>query len=418
MVPRAAANAASDVAQALTAAADRLRSDIGEVTDEVSERLRAEIQEAGETPELDAELSAAVRASVLGWLDFLCLGDPSHEIPVPEDATALARTYALRGVPPEVLLRLYRLGHGMVFREWMAALRTEEPSPELMDELVDRSLDMSFAYVDAISMQIVESYAQERARFVRSADAARAEAVRAIVSGEPVEVDAASRTLGYELRRWHVGMVLWASPGTERENPLSRIESLTAQLADAIGSGKPLLIPAGRSLLWAWCGSAQPPPHETLVGLTRLPRRQAGIHAALGDPGEGIAGFARTHAEALEARRVATLAPDPARLTVYRDVDLVSLLAGDLERARRFMHAELGALVADDDGTLRLRATLRAYLDEGFSLAATARRLGIHENTVKYRVRRCEEALGRPVAERPLKLAAALLLAERLGSEG
>ena len=69
-----------------------------------------------------------------------------------------------------------------------------------------------------------------------------------------------------------------------------------------------------------------------------------------------------------------------------------------------------------DDATLRLRATLRAYLDEGCSFAAAARRLGIHEKTVRYRVRQCEEALARPVGEQSQKLAAALLLAETLES--
>jgi DNA-binding PucR family transcriptional regulator len=299
----------------------------------------------------------------------------------------------------------------------MAALRAEEPSPEMADELVDRSLERSFAYVDALSIQVVESYAQERARFVRSADAARAEIARAILAGDPVDVDAASRSLGYELRRWHVGMVLWAQPGDEGEDPLSRIEGLAGALGDALGSAQPLLIPAGRSLVWAWCGTAQPPSQDTLAGLTRGRGRPDGVHAALGEPGEGIGGFASTHAEALEARRVAGLGGAAARLTLYSDVDLVSLLAADVDRARRFVHTELGALATDDDATLRVRATLRAYLDEGSSFVAAARRLGIHENTVKYRVRQCEDSLGHPVAERPLKLAAALLLAERLGTD-
>lgn len=353
---------------------------------------------------------------MLGWLDFLCVGQPTREIALPAEALALARTFALRGASSELLLRLYRLGHGRVFREWMRALRAEEPPPELMDELMGRSLDLSFAYVDSISIQIAESYAEERGRFVRSADAARAETARAIVAGESVDVDAASRGLGYELRRWHVGAVLWAPPGDEAENPFGRIERLAMDLAGVLGAAKPLFVPAGGRLMWAWCGVAQPPSRETLDGLTRrLPAGREGLHAALGNPGEGLAGFANTHAEALESRRVATLGRAPARVTLYGDVELISLLTGDVDRARRFIEAELGALAADDDATLRLRATLRAYLDEGSSLVATARRLGIHENTVKYRVRRSEEALGHPAAERPLTLAAALLLAEKLG---
>jgi DNA-binding PucR family transcriptional regulator len=414
---RTTGRAAPEITGALSAAAERFEPEVPDLSGRVAHKLLREVDDLGGEPELAAELRAAVQASVLGWLQVIKHDDPGQHV-APPDALALARTYALRGAPAEVLLRLYRLGHGAVFREWLRALRAEEPAPEVMDELVDRSLDLSFAFVDSVSVQIAERYASERARLVRSADAARAEAVRAILSDDLVDVDQASRTLGYELRRWHVGMVLWASPEDEGENPLSRMERLAVALADALRSSKPLLIPAGGRLLWAWCGIAQPPSRETLDGLTRLPSGREGLHAGLGDPGEGISGFATTHAEALEARRVATLGRASARVTLYPDVDLISLLASDVGRARRFIEAELGPLAADDDATLRLRATLRAYLDEGSSFVATARRLGIHENTVKYRVRRCEEALGRPAGERPLKLGAALLLAEALGTDG
>lgn len=136
----------------MNAAADRLRADIGDLSDRVSQRLLAEVRDLGEEPELGGDVSATVRASVLGWLDFLRLGQPAREIAVPAEALALTRTFALRGASSELLLRMYRLGHGLVFREWMAALRAEGPSPELMDELMGRSLDLSFAYVDSISI--------------------------------------------------------------------------------------------------------------------------------------------------------------------------------------------------------------------------------------------------------------------------
>jgi hypothetical protein len=95
---RAAEDAAPEAAQALSATAERLRGDIGGVADRVSERLLGEIGDLGDEPELAAELSATVRASVLAWLDFLSLGRPTREVALPADAIALARTYALRGV--------------------------------------------------------------------------------------------------------------------------------------------------------------------------------------------------------------------------------------------------------------------------------------------------------------------------------
>jgi DNA-binding PucR family transcriptional regulator len=152
-----------------------------------------------------------------------------------------------------------------------------------------------------------------------------------------------------------------------------------------------------------------------LRALAHGQRRRDGVSAALGGTGGGVQGFARSHAEALEARRIALLdRRGHGKLTWYTDVDLVSLLTGDLERARQFMHAELGTLAMDDDATARLRATLKAYLEEGRSVVATARRLSIHQSTVKYRIRKCQDLLGRPPGERSQKLEAAILLADSL----
>jgi DNA-binding PucR family transcriptional regulator len=87
------------------------------------------------------------------------------------------------------------------------------------------------------------------------------------------------------------------------------------------------------------------------------------------------------------------------------------LLTADLDEARRFAVRELGPLAADGDSSRRLVTTLLAFLDEGASFARAARRLGVHENTVAYRVRRAEELLGHRVAERRLELHVALRLA-------
>jgi DNA-binding PucR family transcriptional regulator len=98
-------------------------------------------------------------------------------------------------------------------------------------------------------------------------------------------------------------------------------------------------------------------------------------------------------------------------MTHFGDVSLDALMTHDLDEARRFVAAELGPLAADDDGPCRLRATLLVFLEEGGSFVRASRRLGVHENTVTYRVRRAEELLGHRVVERQLELRAALRLA-------
>jgi DNA-binding PucR family transcriptional regulator len=92
-------------------------------------------------------------------------------------------------------------------------------------------------------------------------------------------------------------------------------------------------------------------------------------------------------------------------------VALASLITSDAGQAGRFVREELGPVADDSDQMRRLRATLTTFLDEGMRPVRAARRLGIHQNTVLYRIRQAEELLGRPLTERRLELEAALRLA-------
>ena len=65
---------------------------------------------------------------------------------------------------------------------------------------------------------------------------------------------------------------------------------------------------------------------------------------------------------------------------------------------------------------MKLRATLGAFLQENRSYKATAERLTLHKNTVQYRVRKAEEALGRPLGPDRLHVELALLASQWLGA--
>ena len=106
-----------------------------------------------------------------------------------------------------------------------------------------------------------------------------------------------------------------------------------------------------------------------------------------------------------------------ARRPAGRDRHAVCTRRAGRDRDRRprpgpyIRQRELRGLAADDDLTTRLTATLRTYLDEHSSRSRTAKRLGIHENTVSYRIKQAEEILGRSVDQRTLELRVALALA-------
>jgi DNA-binding PucR family transcriptional regulator len=114
-------------------------------------------------------------------------------------------------------------------------------------------------------------------------------------------------------------------------------------------------------------------------------------------------------------RRIAHLAgAPPGTITRFSEVAITALASVDEQAAREFVTAELGTLARHDDDTLRLAATLRAYLEEHASPRRTARRLGVHENTIKNRVRAIEDLSGRPADQRVAETLLALRLARIL----
>jgi DNA-binding PucR family transcriptional regulator len=132
---------------------------------------------------------------------------------------------------------------------------------------------------------------------------------------------------------------------------------------------------------------------------------------AVGEPAAGISGFRATHRQALQARRVASLSGHAAgTLTRYRSIALSSIATADLDQAEAFVQDELGGLAGSDDTSVRIAATVQVFLEEGSSQRRTARRLGIHENTVRYRIEQAEQKLARPIDQRTLELRVALTL--------
>lgn len=93
-----------------------------------------------------------------------------------------------------------------------------------------------------------------------------------------------------------------------------------------------------------------------------------------------------------------------------------AVLARDLPTTRELVASALGALGADDEAMERLRETLWTFLDQRRSYLATAERLHLHRNTVKYRVDKAVSARGRGLDEDRLDLELALLACRHLGA--
>jgi PucR C-terminal helix-turn-helix domain/GGDEF-like domain len=335
-------------------------------------------------------------------LSTLAYGMPATAGEPPLGTRTLYERTIESGADVTALLRAYRVGHQALWEIWCEHVAGEiDDDAGLLHEVLALSATHMFTYIDQVCERLVaEDRARRRAEPEVRRDS-RAELLRRVLAGEPLALDAGSAALGYELRRHHVGVV--ATRVAPDGDPRRAVDAL----GRAAGT-RPLALPAGDGAWWAWLGWAQEPGEEALDALLEL--APGGVLAGLGEPGYGLAGFRRTHEQALDAERTARLARRPQAIVRHREVELAAVLCADSERARRLARERLGPLVADDASTRRLRETLRAFLATGGSVSRAAERLGVHQKTVSYRLRRVEELLGHPVAGHRAALEAALLI--------
>jgi hypothetical protein len=298
----------------------------------------------------------------------------------PPAVAETARSTAELGVPVTVPIQCYRAGHRVLWRACRASL-LRDAAPEALVEVVD---DFLFAYADRCCALLLGAFEQYREETLRSREHAQLLEVRALLAGAA----ATAATVDYPLSATHVA---WVAVARDREPPGRPAPT---------GAGAPLIVRLDAATAWGWV-PGEPPRFDAT--------RDA--HVGVGAPGRGLEGFRRSHRQAQRALEVALRGSPSVRH--YEDVALEGLPGAGRQATEDFVAHELRGLDAPRRARAPLRETLLAYFAEGDSLAATARRLGVHERTVAYRLGVAEERLGRRVASRRAELETALRL-ERL----
>ena len=380
------------------------------VSREIAELVQREFPRLRDDVELRATTYAGSDSNVRQIIEVLRVGADPAEAGAPPTAIEHAYEYVRRGVPVDVLLRAYQVGQAAFIHALSRAARDAIDDPDEVVEALEEVSAITLAYINSVIGELLKRYGQERDRWVRSAAAVRAETVRSLLAGESANVESAEQRLGYPLRRSHLAFVVWSPAESGNVDETGVLERSASSFAEGLGAASCLLVPLGPHLIAGWLGghrerrSGRPARISTEIA--------PGARAALGEPGSGVDGFARSHREAMQARRVAELAGRrPGSVVAYADVALTALASADLDHARDFVLRELGPLADDDDEVLRLSGTLRVYLEERSSPRRTAERLGVHPNTVANRIRAAQELLGQPIESRVSELLVALRLA-------
>jgi hypothetical protein len=408
------------VALACEAPSSRVRVLVDEVVEVMVSRLdesaKLVTDSIHERCEIDESMYSGTRQSTRANLGVITTLLADHAEPTaftaPTEALSYARSFVHEGLSFDLLTRAYHEGEHSYSRLWLEQLHARAGSADELADSIGFITDWLYGYIAAMNHPLSVVYAAEHERCIRGGLAMRSEEVRSILSGARVDVDRSGSRLRYRLDGNHVAFVIWTEATGPLEGDLAHsgrvfeeMERLATEVVAALGARSALLLPIGNTFA-GWASVAAD------AVSAELPRCAGELRVALGRPARGLEGFRRSHQEALLAKRVGSLAVrrhgGPLN---YSSVALDALMTADLDEAGRFVSSELGALIDGSDAARRLTATLEVFLDEESSFVRAARRLGIHENTVAYRVRRAEELLGRRTTERQLELRAALRLA-------
>lgn len=358
-------------------------------------------------PALIATIRRSNRAGLAHWATANISDPGAHVEPfLGPEALAMARDAVRRGFDQNTL-NGYRIAQNIGWQRWMTAAFEATSDPAELRELLEVSARSIFTYVDESLAAISQQMEREREQLARGTHAQRMEVVSLILEGAPIGADRASLRLGYELARPHTAAVVWTG-GPGEPGALERAAEAIGRAAGAL----PLMVVASESSLWAWVAGEHGPDLDALRGeLEAMPS----VRVALGATAPGLAGFRRSHREALAVQRLLSRTPAEVRLAHYEEVRVVVLATEDEERATQFVEQTLGAFAS---APAELRETARVYLREQSNAARTARILFTHRNTVLGRLARMEELLPAPLEGRVLQVALALEIVHWLGPPG
>ena len=390
------------VADLIRSTARRVLEDPDELFEAMDAAVLESVPALAADPAIAGDASASNRANLVSWLQAN-IRDPGAHVPLDltPEALDIARDVVRRGIDQEALLTGYRQGQNTAFRHWMQVVTEEAGDAATLGTMLEASSRSMFVFVDDVLAGLHARMELERETLVGGHLAQRVQTVNLILEDAPITEERASERIGYELAREHVALVFWMPDAPVADQ--GSLERMADHLAREAGARRPFTMPAGTAVLWAWIASPDPrTPDETRLAVESGP---AGVSVAVGKPAKGIAGFRRSHEEAIASQGLALRAGGDRRLVAFEEIEIVVLAAADEARAGRFVAANLGEF---SEAKEELRETLRIFLRERGSATRTARLLFAHRNTILNRVARAEALLPKPLAGNELAIAVAL----------
>ena len=293
-------------------------------------------------------------------------------------ATPLRRR-ARQGFDHYALLRAWRIAIRVMWTELIQDPAALDPDVrQVLPEVAEEAMNFS----DQISLAVTDAYLIEAGRVAREHERRRSLLLELILS-RPEE--AARFEAPTELAQPHVVVVVETGdlPLDGLDAVGARLERLTATAlwtvrSQAIVAAVPLRLNMRRA--------------EAVTQLRRVFQRLGKVDAmGIGGEALDIDGSRQSYLEAVEALKYGRRLGMPGPVYDFSDVGSYSLMLRDPDRAHRFVSAALAPVRGIKSPWLE--ATLEAYIARQGRIKETARELGVHPNTVKYRLREIREPL-------------------------
>jgi hypothetical protein len=367
--------------QALPASvADVIEPELDAITEEIMATIASEVPEYARP--FEGSFGRGVRTGVTEALrQFLALvRSPSGARgPGREVYVALGRGELRQGRTLDSLQSAYRVGARVAWRRIAEAARRAELAPETISLLAESI----FAYIEEISADSVEGYAEARSRVEDERRRRRRELVALLLRDPPAEeadLRAAAAGAGWRLPRTAAAL---AAPEEALDRLASRLpaDTLTARI-EGVGCAV-VPDPAG-------------PGRAAEIERAMDSGRSGAVGAALGPAGPlrelpGSWSLARATLRAIDAGAI-----DADDRLVRTDDALGGLLLFEnralVERIAARRLAPLRELTPK--ARRRMEETALVYLQQRGNAAAMARALGVHPQTARYRLARLRELLG------------------------
>jgi len=403
------------VSRELSEVAAAVGGHVLDVTHDIWQLVTSDIPELRGDDIVEKLLDASIEENVATLLHVFEHGSPPDDIGAPAAAVEYARRFAQRGVPIIALIRAYRVGHGRFLSRCIDELGARSQDASLTAAVTSRMADVSFRYIDRVSEEVISAYQHERDNWLLTQTAVRAARVRVLLGGQPIDIDATESALGYRLRQRHIGLIAWVTDTPRGSEGLTRLDQLASAAARVLGSpGRPLFVPRDETLAWIWLAASGDMVVSGEALAKAFDNGDSSVRIVAGEPGYGLDGFRLTHQQAVRTQDLALAAKPGSRLTTFANVGAVALICADMSAARSWVWGMLADLALDDEPHARLRETLQVFLSTG-SYTTTAERLVLHKNSVQYRIRKAEDALGGPISDRGADLELALRACQYLG---